>query len=461
VSSSPAISDTSPTGSSAGGSQASAVTRYAIVGTGSRATMYVDAICGEYASYCDLVALCDTSSVRMGYHNRRLHTMFNHPEVPQWATENFAAMLGQCRPDVVIVTTVDAFHHRYIIDALRHGCDVLTEKPMTTDAQKVKAIFDAIDETDHHLTVTFNYRYSPAFTRLRELIGDGAVGRPHLVDFSWMLDTSHGADYFRRWHREKPMSGGLLVHKASHHFDLINWWVDSWPETVYALGSLSFYGAEAAAGRGERYDYNRYTAYTSSDPFALDLERSPMLSGLYREAEDETGYLRDRNVFGDDISVEDTMAVTARYRGGVLLSYSLVAYSPWEGLRVAITGDKGRVELYERHGAHVIEQTPTGMEGPEGAETEPKREIVFFPMFREPVAIDIPSGRGTHGGDGHMLEQLFDPSAPADPWGRQASHLDGAAAVLLGAAANQSMATGRPITIEDLGVDLPEKPASR
>jgi predicted dehydrogenase len=467
MSSSPTSTSAPATISSASGRHAPGVTRYAIVGTGSRATMYVDAICGEYARYCDLVALCDTSAVRMEYHNRRLRSLYHRAEAPTWSADDFAGMLERCRPDVVIVTTVDAFHHRYIIAALRHGCDVVTEKPMTIDAEKVKAVLAAVDETKRHLTVTFNYRYSPAFTRLRQLVSDGAVGAPHLVDFSWMLDTSHGADYFRRWHREKPMSGGLLVHKASHHFDLVNWWVGSWPETVYALGSLSFYGADAAAGRGESYSYTRYTASTGPDPsgrdpsgrdpFGLDLGRSPMLTGLYRNAEEETGYLRDRNVFDPEISIEDTMAVSARYRSGVLLSYSLVAYSPWEGLRVAITGDKGRVELYERHGAHVIEQTPTGTEATQGAGPEPEREIVLFPMFQGPVAIDIPPGRGTHGGDGHMLEQLFDPSAPVDPLGRQASHLDGAAAVMLGAAANQSISTGRPITMEGLGVNLPEK----
>ena len=465
MSSTATTAPTSATGSSARTDQSSGVTRYAIVGTGSRATMYIDATCGEYAGYCDLVALCDTSSVRMGYHNRRLRSLYNREEVPTWPAEDFPVMLERCRPDVVIVTTVDAFHHRYIIDALRHGCDVVTEKPMTIDDEKVKAVLSAVDETQRHLTVTFNYRYSPAFTRMRQLISEGAVGVPHLVDFSWMLDTSHGADYFRRWHREKPMSGGLLVHKASHHFDLVNWWVGSWPETVYALGSLSFYGADAAAARGEGYAYTGYTGNTGRDPFgpdpfALDLGRSPMLTGLYRDAEEETGYLRDRNVFGPDISIEDTMAVSARYRSGVVLSYSLVAYSPWEGLRVAITGDKGRIELYERHGAHAIEQTPTGTGAPEGGEAEPEREIILFPMFQGPVEIVIPAGRGTHGGDGHMLEQLFDPSAPPDPLGRQASHLDGAAAVLLGAAANQSIATGRPVTIEELGVGLPDKPGS-
>ncbi len=420
--------------------------------------MYIDAICGPYADNCDLVALCDTSSVRMAYHNRRLAALYGRDEVPSFPAHDFTVMLGQRLPDVVIVTTVDAFHHLYIINAMRNGCDVITEKPMTIDAEKVGAVLSAVDQAQRRLTVTFNYRYAPGFTRLRQVIAEGAIGVPRLVDFAWVLDTSHGADYFRRWHREKPMSGGLLVHKASHHFDLVNWWTGSWPETVYALGSLAFYGGKAARARGEDYAYSRYTGNSTHDPFALDLDRSEMLQGLYRDAEAETGYLRDRNVFGKDISIEDTMVVSARYRSGVLLNYSLVAYSPWEGLRVAVTGDRGRVELYERHGAHVIEQTPTGKEGPEATGPGPARQILLFPMFQGPVEVEIPEGRGSHGGDGYMLEQLFSPGPPPDRWGWRASHLDGAASVLLGAAANRSMATGRPVTIEELGVTLPPRP---
>jgi predicted dehydrogenase len=420
--------------------------------------MYVDAICGQYADHCDLVALCDTSSVRMAYHNKRLASLYKRDEVPGFSADNFTLMLEQCLPDVVIVTTVDAYHHLYIIAAMQHGCDVVTEKPMTIDAEKVGAVLSAVEQTHRHLTVTFNYRYAPGFTRLRQLIAEGAIGAPRLVDFSWMLDTSHGADYFRRWHREKPLSGGLLVHKASHHFDLVNWWTGSWPEAVSALGSLAFYGSKAATARGESYLCSRYTGNVTGDPFAVDLGRSEMLRGLYRDAEQETGYLRDRNVFGDDISIEDTMVVSARYRSGTLLSYSLVAYSPWEGLRVAITGDRGRVELYERHGAHVIEQTPTGTEVPDSPGAAPVRQILLFPMFRGPVEVDIPAGKGAHGGDGYMLEQLFSADPPPDLWGWSASHLDGAASVLLGAAANRSMATGRPVAIEELGVTLPREP---
>lgn len=79
-------------------------------------------------------------------------------------------------------------------------------------------------------------------------------------------------------------------------------------------------------------------------------------------------------------------------------------------------------------------------------------------MFQAPVKVEIPAAKGSHGGDGYMLEQLFGAAPPPDLWGWRASHLDGAAAVLLGAAANRSISTGRPVTMEDLGVILPQKP---
>lgn len=69
-----------------------------------------------------------------------------------------------------------------------------------------------------------------------------------------------------------------------------------------------------------------------------------MFGGLYLDAEAETGYLRERNVFGEPITIEDIMCVVARYRSEALLAYSLVAYSPWEGLHVRLTKQTYKLE---------------------------------------------------------------------------------------------------------------------
>ena len=423
--------------------------------------MFVRAIVSTYRDSCQLVGLCDHNQTRMDWYNQQLQNEFNHAPCPTYKADHFDQMVADTQPDTIIVTTVDATHHIYITRAMDLGCDVITEKPMTIDAEKTRAIFDAIDRTGRSLCVSFNYRYAPAYTRLREIMMQGVIGRPLSVDFSWLLDTRHGADYFRRWHREKSCSGGLLVHKSTHHFDLVNWWVNSYPSDVFAMGDLLFYGKRNAEMRGEYYPYTRYTGepQAQTDPFALFLDRDEKLKALYLDAEAEDGYIRDRNVFGEPITIEDTMAVTARYRNGVILSYCLIAYSPWEGLRVAINGTKGRVEL------EVLETTAWlkgqgsndehDLAASKGAFKESR--IRVFPLFGSSYEVEIPRGEGGHGGaDPVLLEQLFSPTPPLDPYHRAASHIDGAASILTGIAANRSLETGQPVRIDDLFL-LPEK----
>ncbi len=425
--------------------------KYAIVGTGSRSGMFIKAITQTFKEHAELVAFCDLSQVRMDWHNKQL-TANGHSEVATYKASDFDKMISEVKPDTVIVTTMDATHHNYIIRAMELGCDAISEKPMTTDEGKAKEIFEAIERTGKSLRVTFNYRYAPAYTKVREVIMSGDIGRPLSVNFMWLLDTSHGADYFRRWHRQKENSGGLFVHKATHHFDLINWWIDSYPKEVFAMGDLMFYGKENAETRGESYSYKRYTGEeeASQDPFALFLNNNAAMTGLYLEAEEETGYLRDQNVFGEPINIEDVMNVTARYQNGVLLSYNLLAFCPWEGMKVAITGDKGRVEL------EVIESVEHLKDDKEHDVTASKGSfkqstLTVFPMFKPPYDVEIPIGEGGHGGaDPVMLEQIFHPTPPEDKFKRAASHVDGAASIMLGIAANQSLKSKQLIIVDDL-----------
>jgi predicted dehydrogenase len=178
--------------------------RYAIVGTGARAALYVDAITGPFRDAAELVGLCDVSQTRMDWHNRRLGRSSGVAPRPTYPAARFDAMVAETRPDTVIVTTVDATHHVYIARAMELGCDAITEKPMTTDVTKMRAIFEAVERTGRSLRVAFNYRYAPAHTTLRRLVMEKAIGRPLCVHFSWLLDTRHGADYLLPGHGRQP-----------------------------------------------------------------------------------------------------------------------------------------------------------------------------------------------------------------------------------------------------------------
>ncbi|KAL4932384.1 Gfo/Idh/MocA family protein [Aspergillus undulatus] len=421
--------------------------KYALVGTGGRAIFFYTAIVRDFPKTASLVGFCDTNQTRLNYANSRLEAL-GHDRIPTFLASDFDKMIAETKPDEVIVTTIDRTHNIYIVRALELGCNVITEKPMTIDAPRCGEIFDAVERSGRQVRVTFNYRYAPHNTKIYELLSSGAIGEVHSVHFEWLLNTQHGADYYRRWHRDKRNSGGLLVHKSTHHFDLVNFWLQSRPETVVAMGDLRFYGRENAERRGETKFYTR--AYGSEaaqdDPFALHLERNPQLKAMYLDAEKEDAYFRDQSVFGDGISIEDTMGVMVKYRSGAVLTYSLTSYAPWEGFRVMLNGSKGRLEV------EVVEQSYVNSGGEQALEGAlESRSILLRPLFGKPVEIEIPEGSGGHGGgDPQLLNDLFGEGPGDDPLRRAASHVDGALSILTGICANQSIRTGSTVRVDDV-----------
>lgn len=421
--------------------------RYAAVGTGHRIHMFIDPVATTYAEFSDLVGLCDLSQTRAAYHQKRLQTQHGYHEVPIFPASDFERMIREQKVDTVIVCTMDSTHHEYIVRALDCGCDVITEKPLTTDAGNCKQIFDAVERSGKSVRVSFNVRWMPGSTKVRETLASGVIGDIKAVTMEYQLDTAHGADYFRRWHATKANSGGLQIHKATHHFDLVNWWLNAIPEEVFAYGSLKFYGKSNAVARGQEHltRYERYTGVeeAKSDPFALVLE-SERNQGMYLAAETESGYIRDRNVFREEIDIEDTLSVLVKYRNGVQLTYSLVAYSPNEGVRVSFTGDKGRLEY-----THMATSRPVT-----GHEEEPRayQSLRVIPHFENAYDVDIPTAEGGHGGSDPVIQEyIFHPNPPRlDHWHRSAGHEQGAASILIGCAINQSLVTHQPVAINDL-----------
>jgi len=409
--------------------------------------MFSHAILSTFREGCELVALCDVNPLRMNYQNEVFASRFGAAAIPCYPPQDFEKMIWETRPDVVIVTTIDRLHHEFIVRAMEAGCDVISEKPLTTDLAKCLAIHNAIDRTGRDLRVTFNYRYSPSRSTVKRLLMENTIGEVKSVHFEWLLDTLHGADYFRRWHRDKRNSGGLMVHKSTHHFDLVNWWLCASPETVFGFGTLGFYGKANGEARGAYRPYVRATDNPAAqgDPFALDLRDGGDLQRLYLDAESSDAYIRDQNVFGDGISIEDTMNVVVRYDTGTQLSYSLTAYAPWEGYRIAFNGTLGRIELDE------VERPYVNAGQKEGEGLSESIRIRVCPHWSEPYEVTPPRAVGGHGGgDQPLLETLFAGDAVPDPLRRSAGFADGVRSIMTGIAANQSFQTGLPVRVADI-----------
>src|SRR5690606_5269081 len=197
--------------------------RVVLVGTGVRGiSFWGKRLVEQYPDILEFVGLSDINPGRLAFAKEYMGV-----SCPIFT--DFDERIAKTKPDLIIVTTKDANHHEFIIKVLNANIDVLTEKPLTTDEVKAEAIIEAEKKSKKNLIVRFNYRWSPYMTKIKELLHNEEIGDINSVDFHWYLNNHHGASYFRRWHGLMSGGGSLWVHKATHHFDLLNWWLDSDP----------------------------------------------------------------------------------------------------------------------------------------------------------------------------------------------------------------------------------------
>lgn len=405
--------------------------KLALTGTGGRGSAtWGEELVKDYSDVVEFTGLYDINSKRAEAAKKLMG--INAPTF-----KDFDQMVKESKPDTVVVTTVDATHSRYITRALELGCNVITEKPMCTDEEQCQTILDAVKSAERRngkkVTVAFNARHAPEAKKVKELLLEKVIGEIISVDFHEYLDTSHGADYFRRWHRYRENSGSLLVHKASHHFDLANWWLDSTPVEVAAFGDLRFYGRNNSF----RGTHCRACPFKQQCKFYWDVMSNERYVKLYVECEAEDGYLRDGCVWAENINIYDTMSVTVRYENKVLLSYTANTYGPLEGQAISFNGTKGRLDYFDYSG---------------GGQT--RNEIKLTRNFGKSEMIgnlEKPRDGGHGGADTSIHDLLFRQSAAHDPLNLRADVRAGALSSLIGVAAYRSIERGsQPIKISQM-----------
>lgn len=420
--------------------------RLVLVGTGIRGvTFWGKRLLEQYSDILEFVGLHDHNPGRLAYGRSYIGA-----DCPVY--DSFETMMRETKPDLLIVTTKDSTHHEFIIRGLELECDVLTEKPLTTDAAKCQAILDAERKSGKNLIVGFNYRWSPYNTKIKELLAGNAIGNITSVDFHWYLNTYHGASYFRRWHGEMANSGSLWVHKATHHFDLLNWWINSEPSEVFAYGDLEFYGKNGPY-RGTNC---RNCDHTQECAFYWDIRKSDFDVALYADHEKHDGYLRDNCLFRKEIDIYDKMSAQVLYANNVQLNYSLTTYSPFEGWRAAFNGTEGRLEAWsdipyykemtvgeaEKHALELSQNE---------ADPMTREPLILHKLWKEHETLEVDMEQSGHGGgDKRLQDKLFRNPEAADPFGHTAGSRDGAMSVLIGIAARESIERNQPVKIAGL-----------
>ena len=406
--------------------------RVALVGTGIRGVRaFGEDVVRNYSDYAEFVALMDINPGRL----RAGREWIGIPNCPIYT--DLDTMLRETRPDIVFVISDDDTHEYITNRCMELGSHVVVEKPMAIDEKQIQSMIDADKRNDRVCKVAFNYRYAPHRTAMWEVLRSGEIGELKSVDFNWYLDYDHGARYFRRWHRLMEKGGSLWVHKSTHHFDLLNWWIDSDPEVVFALSKLEVFGHNGPF----RSTHCRACSHTRECRYFWDITRRERYVKLYTNNEHYDGYLRDGCVFRKDINIFDKHTATIGYKNGVQVAYSLVCYSPYSGFRVGFQGTEGRMDAW------IEECNPIS--------NVDFDQVVVFPRGGRRRFINTPKLPGHSGGDRRMMDQILIPGC-SDPFQASAGIRDGALSCLVGIAARKSSVSGQPVRIEDLTTLVPQ-----
>ncbi len=408
--------------------------RVAIVGTGTRALNFADGILHRVSDYSELVGLHDNNSLRMeGFQN------LIKCRVPSFT--DFDEMVRVTKPDTLLVMVPDRLHPEFIEKGFAAGLDVITEKPMAMNREGVMHIRRAEEKYGKEVTVSFNMRFAPYSAAIKKVLMTRPIGNITSVNAEWFIDRTHGQEYFHRWHAKLSNGGGLLVHKATHHFDLLNWFLDDEPEEVYATGCRRVFG-DANPFFAERCSSCPYAGkcWAVMKSTLEDADLNPGSDGeifqeLFFNAESEDGYWRDRCCFARDIDIYDTMNAMIRYKSGIQVNYTENAYSPWQGYNIVFNGDDGRIEV----GTVNYSTRPKNL-------GEDDRIRIIKGTTRQNITMEEMSFKEVltphGGGDYALFDQLLGAGYP-DPLGQKAGSRAGALSALVGITANESILSGK------------------
>ncbi|MFT5030589.1 MAG: putative dehydrogenase [Candidatus Binatia bacterium] len=196
------------------------------LGIGAMGRSHVDLFHNQCGERAEAVAIC-------GRNEDNIKKALEH--APNAKVFNDESELIQSDLDAVVVSTPNFTHLKWAKEIVESGKHLFLEKPCGISMEQTYELVALANSTDKVVMVGHELRYSPFFQKMKEMVDAGEIGTPHMV---W---TKEFRDNFQpksgQWIQDDRKSGGCLVDKNCHHFDMMNWWVGARPKYVAAFGS--------------------------------------------------------------------------------------------------------------------------------------------------------------------------------------------------------------------------------
>ena len=346
--------------------------RVIIVGMGGRASIY-SAVALTNPELLRIVGVVDVNPERV----RQAQLMFDLPDAHCFATvEELVAMPRFA--DAAINCTMDRLHVETSLPLLRHGYDLLLEKPYALNDEEGQRIISCAREHERKVMVCHVLRYTPFYRALRRVIALGTIGDVIHIHMTNQVGYQHESVSFVRgkYAREEICGSGMLLSKCSHDLDIMSWLMgDNVPATISSVGSvIQFKEEKAPEGAGTHCLNNcpleRDCPYSAR---RLYIEH-PMrwANNVWHDThsnpttdEEKEAILRQpdnpfsRCVYRCDINIVDHQSVLIHFRDGAIGTFSMNGGASTPRRMMHITGTKGEIYGdFERERFHVRQIAP-------------------------------------------------------------------------------------------------------
>ncbi len=285
--------------------------KIAIVGLGINGIMHLKGF--SLLKDCSVVAICDTNKKAQ---QNALNLLGDKSIL---VTSNYKELCKIKELDAVCISTPTYLHVPIALTMLEAGKHIFLEKPIAPTIEECDLLIERAFETDKIVQVGLVYRYSNLYRTVAKMVERGDFNNVMMAYCKEYRDN-----FPTQWFFETKKSGGAILDKNCHHFDLFNWYIRSKAKKVYAIGGQHVV-------KGKKHKVN-------------------------------CAYAPDHNAIIKNPDIVDNAFVLIEYENEARANLGLCMYEvePIEGLEIGIIGDNGAHLIAKRDATLIVGGGPLG-----------------------------------------------------------------------------------------------------
>ncbi|KLO24608.1 MULTISPECIES: inositol 2-dehydrogenase [unclassified Marinitoga] len=144
---------------------------------------------------------------------------------------DFSEVINDSEIDAIVICSPTNTHAKLIIESAKAGKDIFCEKPIDFDIEVIKEALNVVKECGVKLQLGFNRRFDHNFKKIKDLIQNDKLGKPHIIKITSRDPKAPPAEYVKT-------SGGIFMDMTIHDFDMARYLAGSEVEEVFAVGNV-------------------------------------------------------------------------------------------------------------------------------------------------------------------------------------------------------------------------------